>query len=320
MKFLIVCLLLVLSLASAWAQDEVVKVKTTLVNVPVIVSDRDGRYIAGLSAQDFTLWQDGAPQTISFFAAEEEPLNVVLLLDTSKSTRDVLGKIKDAAKDFIKLLQPNDRALVMSFDYQVNVLSPLTSDRKVLEKAVKSVEIGESFGTLMRDAVQDAARRQLAGVKGRKAGILLTDGQDYGSYATKSGLLNLLEESDVMVYSVLYETKPGGGLRGLGRGRRGGVFGGRFPRGGGGPRRGETNEDAVEYLTAMAELTAGRFYRKEVTDLKKTFGLIVEELRRQYRLGYYPSTTGETGQVHQLKVQVTRPDVAVRSRRTYRAK
>jgi Ca-activated chloride channel family protein len=329
MKFLVVGLLSVLSAVPVWtqevAQDEVVKVKTTLVNVPVIVSDRNGRYIPGLQAGDFTLLQDGVAQGISFFAAEEEPLNVALLLDTSKSARDVLGKIKDAAKDFIKLLQPADRALVMSFDYRVNVHSLLTSDRKVLEKAVKSVEIGEYVGTVMREAVQDAVRRQFAGVRGRKAVILLTDGKDHGSNVTKSGLLNMLEESDTMIYTVFYETKPNSGMRGL-FGRRGGdIFRGRFPRRRGGPdpdvinqRRGELNENAAEYLAAMSDLTAGRFYRQEVTDLKKTFELIVDELRKQYRLGYYPLSVNADGQAHVIKVQVNRPDVAVRSRRTYR--
>ena len=339
MKVIILSSLLLLTALFVSAQgeagpDDVVKVKTNLVNVPVIVSDRNGRYISGLEAQSFTLYQDGIPQTISFFAAEEEPLNVALLLDTSKSAKGVLGKIKDAAKDFIKLLKPNDRALIMSFDYQINVISPLTSDRKALEKAIKSVEIGETVGTVMRDAVQDAVRRQFAGVKGRKAIILLTDGQDHGSYQSKSGLLNMLEEADTMVYTVLYETKMDGGLRGImgRRGGGGGIFGGRggrFPRGGGngGPdpsvirqRRQEMGENAAEYLAAMSELTAGRFYRKEVTDLKQTFALIADELRQQYRLGYYPPNSGDDLQVHEIKVRVALPEVAVRSRRTYRPK
>ena len=316
--------------------DEVLKVKTTLVNVPVIVSDRNGRYIPGLQAKDFTLWQDRQPQAISFFAAEEEPLNVALLLDTSRSTHDVLGKIKDAAKDFSRLLQPADRAMVVSFDYQINVLSPLTSDRKALEEALKKVKIGEYAGTVMREAVEETVRRLFAGVKGRKAIILLTDGQDFGSYPTKSALLSRLEESDVMVYSVFYNTgrdfngprqdRRGGGVFG-----GGGIFGGRRRGGGGGfPRRAPDPEvmrerrqraeaEATEYLSAMSELTAGRFYRKEVTDLKKTFALIADELRKQYRLGYYPAPADDSQAVHEIKVQVALPDVAVRSRRTYRA-
>jgi Ca-activated chloride channel family protein len=325
MKLVVVVCLAALFAGGALAQetgpDEVVKVRTTLVNVPVIVSDRQGRYIPNLKAEDFALWQDGAPQAISFFAAEEEPLNVALLLDTSKSARDVLGKIKDAAKDFIKQLQPADRATVVSFDYEVTVLSPLTNDRKAVEKAIKGAKIGEYVGTVMRDSVRETIAQLFAGVKGRKAVILLTDGKDHGSYVSKPSLLNMLEESDTLVYSVLYTTKPGA-LRFDNRRLFGGVLGRRR-----GPnpdiiarRRQEMDEDAAEYLTAMSELTAGRFYRREVTDLKQTFALIADELRKQYRLGYYPAKPDEGEAVHQIKVRVAQPDAAVRARATYRTK
>ena len=197
-------------------QDEPIRINTTLVSVPVVASDRQGRYVAGLKVEEFTLYQDGILQTISYFGTEEEPLNVALLLDTSRSTKDVLGKIKDAAKDFIKLLQPDDRAMVMTFDFEVNVLSPLTNDRKRLEKAIKKVEIGERVGTVMRDAVLEAVERNMTKVKGRKAIILLTDGKDHGSSVSRDALLDRLEESDVMVYSVYYQTNDGLHLPGRG--------------------------------------------------------------------------------------------------------
>jgi VWFA-related protein len=142
-------------------RDDAIRINTTLVSVPVVASDRQGRYVAGLKLEEFTLYQDGILQTISYFGTEEEPLNVALLLDTSRSTKDVLDKIKDAATDFIKLLQPDDRAMVMTFDFEVNVLSPLTNDRKKLEKAIKKVEIGETVGTVMRDAVLEGRRPEL---------------------------------------------------------------------------------------------------------------------------------------------------------------
>ena len=109
--------------ASAQTADEqeAVKLKATLVNVPVIVSDREGRYLSGLRAADFTLYNDHVKQKIAVFEATEEPLNVALLLDTSKSTRDVLDEIKDAAMNFIKRLRPQDRAMIVSFDYDVHV-------------------------------------------------------------------------------------------------------------------------------------------------------------------------------------------------------
>src|ERR1700754_2467489 len=118
---LFTCLIVIDFADSAGAQtageQESVKLKATLVNVPVIISDRQGRYLSGLRAEDFTLYNDHVKQTIAVFEATEEPLNVALLLDTSKSTRDVLDDIKAAALNFIKRLRPQDRALIVSFDY-----------------------------------------------------------------------------------------------------------------------------------------------------------------------------------------------------------
>lgn len=299
--------------------DEIVKINTALVSIPVVVNDRQGRYIPGLKAEDFTVYDDGVQQTIRFFAAETEPLTVALLLDTSKSTRDVLGKIKDAAKDFVKLLQPTDRCMIVSFDYAVHQLSPLTSDRKVLEKAIKQAEIGEFVGTVLRDAVFETVNRSLAGIKGRKALIVLTDGKDHGSYPTTGQLLYILEESDAMVYTVFYKTElPFPAFR------RGGMRDDFPPRG---PmarrriRREMDDADAIDFLTSMSEATAGRFYSREVTDLKKTFKLIADEMREQYRLGYYPpQNSASKGKLHSVKVRVAHPDIVVRSRTTYRSK
>src|SRR3954463_7153267 len=126
--------------AQSPTEQEGIKLKATLVNVPVIVSDREGRYLGGLRAEDFTLYNDHVKQNIAVFEATEEPLNVALLLDTSKSTRDVLDDIKDAAMNFIKRLRPQGRAMIVSFDYDVHELSKLTADRRALERAVKDAE------------------------------------------------------------------------------------------------------------------------------------------------------------------------------------
>ena len=298
---------------------EVVKINTALVSIPVVVNDRQGRYMPGLKAEDFTVYDDGNLQTISFFAAEEEPLTVALLLDTSKSTRDVLGKIRDAARDFIKLLQPSDRCMIVSFDYAVHPLSPLTSDRKTLEKAIKKAEIGEFVGTVLRDAIFEVVERSLAGVRGRKALIILTDGKDHGSYPSRSELLYMLEESDAMVYSVFYKTElPFGGFR---RGGRGGGFPPRGPIARRRVRAEMEDADAIDFLGQMSETTAGRFYNRDVTDLKKTFQLIADELRMQYRLGYYPPQQNMPGgTIHNIKVKLVHKDMIVRARRTYRSR
>ena len=318
---LIVLAWLVVGFATSNAQEpkqETLKIDTALVSVPVIVSDRQGRYISGLKASDFTLYEDRVKQPIGFFADAEEPINVALLLDTSKSTTLVLDDIKKAAKDFVKQLRPQDRAMIVSFDFRETALCELTSDRKTLEKAIGKARIGEIPGTKLRDAVYDVMREEFRSVKGRKAIILLTDGKDHGSEISERVLLDGAAEADTLIYSVFYQSLPpnfAGRNRG---GRRGGIFTPRFPM----PpqRRGrieERNADAIEFLQELSAVSAGRYFDSEVAKLKETFGQIVEELRHQYRLGFYPGDHAP-GSIHNLKVEVARPEVVVRSRRSYR--
>ena len=147
--------------------DEVIKVITALVSVPVIVSDHQGRYIPDLKQSEFNIMQDGINQKIDFFAATEEPINVAVLIDTSQSTRAVLGNIKKSARNFVKELQPNDKAMVVSFDFATHVLSPLTTDKEQLKDADESAEIPDrEFGTTLRDAVAQTVRKEFAGVTG----------------------------------------------------------------------------------------------------------------------------------------------------------
>jgi hypothetical protein len=222
---------LLLAFGAVRGQDnqpaEVIKVYSNLVSVPVIVSDRDGRYIPGLRQEDFKLYDNNAQQTLTFFDAAEEPLNIALLLDTSRSTEGVLDDIKKAAKNFLKELRPQDRAMIVSFDYDIHKLSSLTSDRKILERAIKQAEVGKYFGTLLNDAVLESIERDLKPINGRKAIILLTDGEDAGSRTDRNDLLSYASESDAMIYSIYYASS---GKRPSGRDRpfrrRGGIFGG----------------------------------------------------------------------------------------------
>ena len=309
------------------AQDEVIKVTTTLVSVPVIVSDRQGRYIPGLKASDFSITSDGAKQNIDFFASTEETINVALLIDTSHSTQPVIDEIRSAANRFIKLLRPADKAAVISFDYSVHVLSHLTSDQRQLNKAIQSAEIPEPFGTTLRDAVFQTVSAEFAGLSGRKAIILLTDGKDVGSSISIPNLLYSLQEKDVMVYSVFFKTgplamtmRPGGS--GRGRGMMDGNFPGNDPflnrQRGRQQRATMVNERAQEFLNELSDSTAGRFYESDASQFKETFDLIVDELRHQYRLGFYPPEEKTAGVVHDIKVKVSRPDTSVRSRSFYR--
>lgn len=321
-------LLIAVGPAPAQNQSEApIKVQTTLVSVPVIVSDRAGRYISGLKLENFKLFQDRIEQRIAIFDAAEEPLNIALLLDTSRSTSQVLDDIKKDAGNFVKELRPQDRAMVVSFDYGVHLLCALTSDRKAVEKAIKNAQIGERLGTTLRAAVAEVIEHQFKRVDGRKAIILLTDGKDHGSRISEEELLDEATESGAMIYSVFFETgfERQGWNGPFGRRGRGG-WGRRFPPNdrprGEGPRRERVdmrNQDAMDFLTKLSEVSAGRFYSSKVSDLKNTFKLVAEELRHQYRLGFYPDVGKADGQRHTLRVEVNAPDSVVRARRSYQA-
>lgn len=299
--------------------DDVIRIESTLVSIPVTVSDRNGRYLSGLKAADFALYSDGVKQPIAFFSAEQEAFHVALLLDTSRSTQKVLDDIKQHAKNFLRQLRPQDRALIVSFDYDVHKLSALTADRKKLERAIDSARIGEYVGTTLRDAVYEVVSREFKTVTGRKAIILLSDGKDHGSRVSIEELLDTAEESDTMIYSIFYTTGFGNPRlqRELPRRRR-------FPLAGEArqfpdrrERRRMVNERAVEFLEELSEVSAGRFYENELTDLQQTFAMIADELRHQYRLGFYPDGERGKGISHRLRVTVSRSEAVVRARRSY---
>jgi VWFA-related protein len=299
--------------------DQTFKIDTTLVSVPVIVSDRQGRYIAGLKASDFTLYEDRVKQPIAFFADAEEPVNVALLLDTSKSATWAMDDIKRTARDFLRQLRPQDRAMIVSFDREIIALCELTSDRKTMERAVGDAQIGERFGTKLRDAVDAVMKEEFSTVKGRKAIVLLTDGKDHGSEVDEQTLMECATEADTLIYSVFYRSLPPwmDSDRQSPRQRQDGGWRRRRQAG----RIEDRNEEAIDFLRRLSEVSAGRYFSSEVSDLKQTFGQILEELRHQYRLGFYPPDH-PAGSVHAIKVEVgiiaARPDVVVRSRRSYR--
>lgn len=308
---------------TAQAVDDTIKVDTRLVSVPTIVSDRNGRYVPNLKREDFKILQDGVPQQIDFFATIEEPLTVALLIDTSQSTWPVIDDIRDSAKSFVKLLSPQDSAMIVAFDYTTHVLCTLTSDTRELRKAIDNAEIPRGiFGTRLREAAFQTVERVFRPIKGRKAVIILTDGKDFGSRVGADDLLNSLEESDTMVYTVMFKTDERNSFRRTTFPDRG-IYGRRFPSRDPEVRRrveriAEVNREAEQYLRQMSEVTAGRFYSSRDGRLKEVFESIVRELRFQYRLGFYPTDESSQKTYHEIKVRVSRPDTIVRSRNGYR--
>jgi Ca-activated chloride channel family protein len=316
--------------------DQVIKLESTLVNIPLLVSDRSGRYIPRLSKNDFVLYEDGVQQEIASFGSEEVPFNVALLLDVSPSVEGNIESIQDAALAFVRQLRPQDRVLVASFDRGINYLTDFTNNRQELEWAIRRVRTGS--GTSVYDAVYDTVARRLRGIEGRKAMILFSDGEDTTSRrASYDDAINIVTESDVLVYGLRY---PGAGGGGGGysppwsrnpfprspwpgiqlplpipwpRSRRNG------PYGGGGNHRTWGGKDFMKDIT---EAGGGPVFDAErVSDMSGLASRIADELRHVYVISYYPKNALSNGGYRAIRIRVkARDDIAVRHRRGYNAR
>ena len=184
---------------------ETVKIETSLVTVPVIVSDRNNRYIPDLTQEEFTVSEDGVAQQVSFFETVTAPFHVVLMLDTSASTQEKLGQIQQAAIAFTEQLQKADRVKVISFDDSIRDLCDFSSDRAVLQWAIRDTRPGH--GTKLYDAMR-VGLNALQRIKGRKAVVIFTDGVDsYSDRESYEKNVRMIEEAGIIVYPIRYDTR-----------------------------------------------------------------------------------------------------------------
>ncbi|HZJ46615.1 MAG TPA: VWA domain-containing protein [Pyrinomonadaceae bacterium] len=303
-------------------EGDVIRVDTSLITIPVTVMDRYGKYIPQLRRENFKIFEDGVEQKIAYFATNDQPFTVALLIDTSGSTQFRLDDIQSAAITFVSKLKPDDSVMVISFDDRIRVLCKPTTDRNLISRAIKQTNTGG--GTRLYDAVDEVLTRHFKGVSGRKAVVLFTDGVDTTSHrASYNSTLRLAEESDAPFYSVDYDTSGMRGVFGQGMpGGRGTIFGIPVPMPGipGSTTAGNPGDyrRAVNYLHALSDTTGGRFYSGDsMFGIGQAFAWIAEELGRQYSLGYYPKVVGKAGQRRAIKVRVNEPDVVVKARDSY---
>ena len=203
--FLAIVLICVVVALTAAQEVETIKTDTNLVTVPVIATSINGLYIADLSKDEFKISEDGVAHEIAFFGKVAAPFHVILMLDTSASTKDKLRQIQNAAYVFIQQLRPADRVKIISFDDQVRDLNEFTSDRETLKDAINSTRSGN--GTKVYDAFE-LALNTVRRIQGRKAIVIFTDAVDWHSdNATFDGTLRNLDEEGVIVYPIRYETR-----------------------------------------------------------------------------------------------------------------
>ena len=291
-------------------ENDVVRVSTSLITIPAEVMDRSGHYIGHLNKDDFQVYENGVEQELAYFASVEQPFTVALLLDVSGSTQSRLQSIRSAANTFISRLRPNDRLLLVSFDGKIHVLTEAVTLSQLRSMRLRLDAVND--GTLLYDTVDFVLNRRLAGIQGRKAIVLLTDGVDGGSkQASYKQNIRDAEESNVVIYPVRYNTLP--------------QLPERLSRIGDTKVRERVRARMVKeygagqtYLQSLAAKTGGRLYNAEnPTDIPQAFGAIIEELGRQYSLGYYPTRQAQPGEKRDIKVRTRTANLVVHARESY---
>src|SRR6478609_2555905 len=297
-------------------------VGTLKVNVNVVqlffnVKDKKGGLIPNLTKNDFKVSEDGSPQTIKYFTAESDlPLTLGILIDSSGSQRQVLEMEKEVGANFLnEILRPKDLAFVISFDVESNLLQDSTNSPRLLRAALNSARINappsscgglpgagggplpcssNPKGTVLYDTVYLAAHDQLAKEVGRKAMILLTDGEDQGSQLKINDAIEAAQKADSICYVLLIADR---GFYGFG---------------------GYSGDREMKKLAAE---TGGRVIDvgNKADKLKEAFDQIAQELRSQYNVGYTPSNAALDGTFRKVEIHTTKKDYKIQSRTGYYA-
>lgn len=312
LKALVILLLVLIPFAAVQAQevdpDDVIRVKTTLVNSPVLVIGRDGKYVPNLRREDFEVFENGVKQEIAYFAPVDNPFTVAILIDTSRSALFDLQDIQEAGIAFVDKMRPHDRALIVSFSNDVTVLAEPTSDREALQRAIRSARPGGN--TRVYDAISFVLNERLAKIQGRTALVLFTDGVDNDSRtATFESVLQQAARAEALIYPVQFSTYDY--IKARSRSTK-------FtpPEGSGFSEQDYQRADA--FLHQLAETSATGVYPAfDISDLERAISSVVDELHNEYSIGYYPRTKGQAGELRTVEVRVNRPQLVVRARTGY---
>ena len=278
---------------------ETLKVNVNVVQLFFNVKDKHGALIPNLTKTDFDVAEDSKPQTIKYFTAESNlPLTLGIMIDASGSQRNVIDMEKEVGGAFLRqVLTDKDEAYVISFDISVDLLQDFTRDVHRLQAALNKAKVNVDYssggipgmgggpvpqhnspGTLLYDAVYLSAHDMLSKEVGRKAMVLLTDGQDEGSRLKIQDAIEAAQKADSIVYVLLCADR--------------GFYGG----------FGYSGESDMRKLT---ESTGGRVINvgNKFDKLKEAFDQIAAELRSQYNIGYTPTNTKLDGGYRKLEIK-----------------
>lgn len=271
------------------------KAGVELVSLNVTVTDSAGHYVSDLEQGDFSVFEDGAKQDITFFTRRIQPIALSLLLDSSASMDDKLTTLQVAASNFVKRMKPTDVAQIIDFDSRVEIRQPFTSSQADLMAAINKTSSGGS--TSLHNAIY-IALKELKKVRAqaeedirRQAIVVFSDGEDTSSLISFDEVLDLAKRSETAIYTIA--------LRGQENQRKG-------------------FREAEFVMRQLADETGGRaFFPDRIDDLNSVYGQIADELASQYTVGYSPRNPKRDGAWRRVVVQVARPNVVPRTKRGY---
>ncbi len=310
--------LLLIAFSSGRGQTKL-HVDVDLVNVSATVSDQNGKFQADLRREDVTVLEDGVPQRIRFFSRESETsMTVGIVLDLSPSQRGLLSGDIDAAAAFVRrVIAPGDRVFIVAFGMEtafsmtsrVRLLTGLTSSAADLQWSLRNIESqythapnlgprSHAGNSPVRDAIYYAARNVLESEAGRKALILISDGEDTSSRQTTSSVIEMLQRTNVVLYAL-----NTGHAAELDR-----------------PVHRKIGHYQPSELDRISMESGGQEFDLRRVGTAEALSQIEEQLRCMYSIGYVSPNSAPDGGYRRIEIRVNRPELKVRARRGYRAR
>jgi len=290
-----------------------IRIETRLVNLNVKAMDKAGRPLTDLKMEDFVVTEDGVKQDVSHFKPVNAPVNVIMLLDLSGSTKSKRTAMADAARKFIDALPAQDKIALVAFTRRYRALSDFTTDKESLKKVVEQIK-GFDGGTAFYDSMWQALDQLDQIPDARKAIVVLTDGEDESLIGDKETthtfdeLLDRASEEDVTIYPIYFNGQNHYNKVGL-------LFGG----GGGGLMSGSENRKiARKQLDSLAEQTGGEvFSAQREEELDGAYKRVAGELHTLYSLAYSPDKPKHNGEFRKIGVKLNREAAVAKTRRGY---
>jgi VWFA-related protein len=289
-----------------------IRIETRLVNLNVKAMDKAGRPLTDLKMEDFVVSEDGVKQDISHFKPVNAPVNVIMLLDLSGSTKSKRKAMADAARKFIDALPAQDKIALVAFTRRYRALSDFTTDKESLKKVVEQIK-GFDGGTAFYDSMWQALDQLDQIPDARKAIVVLTDGEDESLIGDKETvrtfdeLLDRASEEDVTIYPIYFSGQNHYDKVGLLFGGRGGLMSGS-----------ENRKIARKQLDSLAEQTGGEVFSAQLEEeLDGAYKRVAGELHTLYSLAYSPDKPKRNGEFRKIGVKLNREGAVAKTRRGY---